>query len=149
MLEEADLDPTLNVEYNFQRLLTTIGWVRILDLPKVYYPGLARQFYANLKNKGVLNTSMVRSFVNGQEIILTRAELATLLGPLDDRPVFDHGRYTVTCVRTWVFEVMVPRFCHGAFSLQSVPDPVTSNVHYELDVLHTLILDIWHACLSL
>lgn len=41
VLEEADLDPAFDVDYNFWGLFTIVRWVQMLDLPKVYYPGLA------------------------------------------------------------------------------------------------------------
>ena len=73
----------------------------MLDLPRLYYPNLVRQFYANISNKEIASSVELETYVKGVHIVLTRQSLSEILGAIDEGPVLKHGKYIVQGDPTW------------------------------------------------
>ena len=147
VLVEVDLDPVFDGKFHFREQFATMGWDCMLNLPRRYYPNLVRQFYANISNKGFVNSVELQSYVKGVHITLTRQTLSEILRGDDEGPVFEHGKYIVRGDPTWQFEVTLPKYTSSFSSFKTIVDPVTGDSRMESAPIPTKSLTLRHSLL--
>ena len=68
------------------------GWLPLLDVERPPPPALIREFYSNFSvHSDDSNTQYVRSWIRGEEYVITRSIVATALGvPLVQQPMYTY-----------------------------------------------------------
>lgn len=95
-----------------------------LNLPRVYYLDLVRQFYANISNKTMASFIYLESYVKSVPIVLTTKRLFDVLGARDEGLMFEHRKYIVQRDPTWMFEITLPKYSTSWASFKQIVDSV-------------------------
>ncbi|OMO93852.1 reverse transcriptase [Corchorus capsularis] len=68
---EQSVAPSIYEEYQITAAFEHFGWAPVLNLPTYYYPRLVREFYANMKERTILDCFELTSTVQGIDIKIT------------------------------------------------------------------------------
>lgn len=89
---EKDIAPNMEAYFHISETLDRLGWSPIVRLPRIFYPQLVKEFYANVENKDAYSNVLLNTTVRGVKIRLTRRVLSEILGVPDDEELVQLNR---------------------------------------------------------
>ena len=110
MIVERIVDPLVDEQFKITHAFETFGWESFLHLSGMYYPGLVKEFYANIENKNDKKSREIQSFVKGVNILVTEGLLSDLFDLSLDGKRFKVGKDDVSSDREWSRSEAVRRY---------------------------------------
>ena len=102
LIVERIVDPLVDEQFEITRAFQTLGWDSLLHLSGVYYPGLVREFYANIVNKNDKKSREIQSYVKGVHILVTEG----LISDLFDLSLYLLLSIIITHVFNFIFSLL-------------------------------------------
>ena len=81
--------PDVDAEFKILEAFDILGWAPILSLLDHTYPTLVREFHNNIVNKSGYNEEVIKSYVRGKLLTITRNTLVAHLGCSNEGPSID------------------------------------------------------------
>ena len=80
LIVEKTIDPEIEQQVQVGQYFNRLGWDPVMNMSGPFYPGLVKEFYANIGEKDTLQLWNIDTSVRGKPIRVTEATIAAALG---------------------------------------------------------------------